>query len=174
MGFRSQRTSIGEIALDIRSLLFALIAGSTAAAASTPATPVMALGDVVRQLEARYAGKVIAIALDDAGDRSAHYHVDMSFPASGLARLDVNAATLEVASRESAPLAAGSASLVGAAALVAQAIPGEVLVAELDATNGVPAHYDVDVRLPQGAIARLKVDPATLQIGWRSPAIRND
>jgi uncharacterized membrane protein YkoI len=33
---------------------------------------------------------------------------------------------------------------------VAQAIPGEVLAAELDATNGAPLHYDVDVRLPQG------------------------
>jgi hypothetical protein len=32
-------------------------------------------------------------------------------------------------------------------------------------------HYDVDVRLPQGAIARLEVDPATLQIAWRNPAI---
>ena len=77
-------------------------------------------------------------------------------------------------SRDAAPLAAGSIPLLYAAAMVTAAIPGELLVAELDTTNGVPPHYDVDVRLPQGAIARLKVDAATRQIGWRTPAIIND
>ena len=161
--------------MTLRTLLFTLAAaGTTAAAASTSAGPVAGLGETVTLLEARYPGKVVAIALDNAGDRPAHYHVDMRFPASGLARLDVDAATFEVASREPAPLAAESTSLVYAAALVTSAIPGELLVAELDATNGMPPHYDVDVRLPQGAIARLKVDSATRQIGWRSPAIQND
>lgn len=159
----------------LRTLLFTLAAaGTTAAAASTVAGPVAGLGETVALLEARYPGKVVAIALDDAGDRPAHYHVDLRFPASGMARLDVDAATFEVASREPAPLDPGSASLVHAAALVMGAVPGDLLVAELDATNGMPPHYDVDVRLPQGAIARLKVDPATRQIGWRSPAIQND
>jgi len=57
---------------------------------------------------------------------------------------------------------------------VAQAVPGQLLVAEFDAASGASAHYDIDVRLPHGAVARLKVDPATRQIGWRSPAIIND
>jgi uncharacterized membrane protein YkoI len=161
--------------MDIRCLLFTLIAGSTAAAAaSTAAGSIVGLGETVMELESRFPGKVVAIALDDAGDRTAHYHVDMRFPASGLARLDVDAVTLDIASREPAPLAAGSTSLISATALVAHAIPGEVLVAELDATNGGPLHYDVDVRLPQGPIARLKVDRATGAIAWRSPAIIND
>ncbi len=161
--------------MDIRTLLFTLIAGSTAAAAaSTSATPGAGLGETVAQLEARYPGKVIAIALDDAGDRTAHYHVDMRFPASGMARLDVDAVTLEIASREPVPVGAGSAPLVYATALVTAAIPGELLAAELDATNGSPAHYDVDVRLPQGPIARLKVNSATREIAWRRPAIIND
>lgn len=158
----------------LRTLLFTLAAaGTTAAAASTAAGPVAGLGETVALLEARYPGKVVAIALDDTGDRPAHYHVDLRFPASGMARLDVDAMTFEVASREPAPLDPGSASLVYAAALVMGAVPGDLLVAELDATNGVP-HYDVDVRLPQGPVARLKVDPATRQIGWRSPAIQYD
>jgi uncharacterized membrane protein YkoI len=127
----------------------------------------------VATLEARYPGKVVAIALDDNGDRPAHYHVDMRFPASGVARIDVDAVTLTVASRDPAPLAPGSAGLIHAAALVMSAVPGDLLSAELDATNGAP-HYDLDVRLPHGAIARLKVDSATRQIDWRTPAIAND
>src|SRR5512143_3143227 len=161
--------------MDLRTLLFTLAAaGTTAAAAAVPAGPVRGLGLTVATLEARYPGKVVAIALDDSGDRPAHYHVDMRFPASGVARIDVDAVTLTVASRDPAPLDPGAVSLVHAAALVMEAVPGDLLVAELDATNGMPPHYDVDVRLPQGAIARLKVDPATRQIGWRSPAIQND
>jgi hypothetical protein len=35
----------------------------------------------------------------------------------------------------------------------------------------VVAHYDIDVRLPGGSVARLKVDPQTRQIAWRNPAI---
>jgi DNA-binding response OmpR family regulator len=31
-----------------------------------------------------------------------------------------------------------------------------------------------DARLPQGALARLKVDSATRQIAWRAPAIVTD
>jgi uncharacterized membrane protein YkoI len=68
-------------------------------------------------------------------------------------------------------LPAGSATLDHAASLISKHVPGQVLVAELDTSAGVAPHYDVDVRLPQGAIARLKVDPATRQIAWRNPAI---
>ena len=156
----------------LRSLLFTLAAVGTTAAAATG--PVADLGETVALLEARYPGKVVAIALDDAGDRAAHYHVDMSFPASGMARLDVDAATFAVEAREYAPVPAGSASLVHAAALVMGAVPGDLLVAELDTTSGVRPHYDVDVRLPEGAVARLKVDSATRGIDWRTPAIAND
>jgi uncharacterized membrane protein YkoI len=125
-------------------------------------------------MESRYPGKVAAIELDASGDKAAHYHVDMRFPKGGLEKLDVDAATLRIASREAAPTAAGSIPLLYAAAMVTAAIPGQMLLAELDATNGAPPHYDVDVRLPQGAIARLKVDAVTRQIGWRTPAIINE
>lgn len=157
----------------LRTLLFTLAAAGTTAAAASASGPVAGIADTVARLEALYPGKVVAIALDDAGDRAAHYHVDMRFPASGMARLDVDAATFAVEARESAPLAAGSMSLVHAAALVMGAVPGDLLVAELDATNGAP-HYDVDVRLPEGAVARLKVDSETRRIAWRTPAIAND
>lgn len=157
--------------MDLRTLLFTLTAAGTTAAAAGTAGAVAGLGETVALLEARYPGTVVAIAVDDNGDRPAHYHVDMRFPASGMARLAVDPATLAVTAREPAPLAPGSASLVHAVALVMGAVPGDLLLAELDATNGVPPHYDVDVRLPQGAIARLKVDSTTRQIGWRTPAI---
>ena len=65
-------------------------------------------------------------------------------------------------------------SLLYATAMVTAAIPGQILVAELDATNGVNPLYDVDVKLPQGTVARLIVDATTRQIGWRTPAVISD
>ena len=160
--------------MDIRTLLFTAVAAAPAAALAAAPASTTSLGDAVAQLESRYPGKVVAIALDDSGDRPAHYHVDMRFPRSGVARLDVDAATLDVGAREPLPLADGSASLVYAAALVTSAVPGQLLAAELDATNGAPAHYDVDVLLPQGGVARLKVDAANRTIAWRNPAVAAD
>lgn len=144
----------------------AFLAAATGAQAATTPT----LGEVVRTLEARYPGQVIAIELDAAGDRPAHFHVDMRFPASGVAKLDVDAATLAIASREPDGVAPAT-PLVYAAALVGSAIEGRVVATRFDDTNRVPAHYDVDVALPSGAVARLKVDAATGTIGWRTPAI---
>ena len=160
----------------IRTLAFTLFAVSSTAFAANPSPDgrTLELRKVAAQMESRYLGKVVAIELDTSGDKAAHYHVDVRFPDGGLEKLDVDAATLRTVSRDAAPLAAGSIPLLYAAAMVTAAIPGDVLVAELDTTNGVPPHYDVDVRLPQGAIARLKVDAATRQIGWRTPAIIND
>ena len=163
--------------MNIRTLALTAMALSAAAAlatASSPAGRTLGAGEAVAQLESRYPGKVVAIEFDAAGDKAPHYHVDMRFPKSGLARLDVDAATLAVSSREIAPLAPGSATLADVTALLSAAVSGQVLAAEFDGTNGAPAHYDVDVRLPQGSIARLKVDPSTRQIAWRSPAIVND
>lgn len=48
-----------------------------------------------------------------------------------------------------------------------------MLAAELDAVDGASPHYDVDVRLPGGQIARLKVD-ASGQLGWRTPPVIAD
>ena len=159
--------------MHIRTLLFAALVGGSATSFAASAAPTIGIGDAVAQLESRYPGTVIAIALDDSGDRPAHYHVDMRFARSGLARLDVDAATLAVASREPVALTDGSATLVYAAALVTSSVSGQILAAQLDATNGAP-HYDVDVRLPQGAIARLKVDPLSGDIAWRTPAVALD
>lgn len=138
--------------------------------AGAQAASIPALADVVRTLEARYPGQVTAIELDAAGDRPDHYHVDMRFPQSGVARLDVDAATLDVAGREPAGMPPAT-PFVYAVALVGSAIEGQVVATRFDDTNGVPAHYDVDVALPSGAIARLKVDAATAAVGWRTPAI---
>ncbi len=160
--------------MKIRTLALALMtlsAATAVAATPSPAGRILGLGETVAQMESRYPGKVVAIEFDASGDKAAHYHVDMRFRDGGLALVDVDAATLEITSREPAPLAAGSASLVYAAALVTGSIPGKMLMAQLDATNGVPAHYDIDVRLSHGGIARLKVDAATRQIDWRTPAI---
>ena len=162
--------------MKIRTLAPALIAlcSVPAFAADAPAGRALGLVEMVAAMESRYPGKVVAIALDNSGDKRSHYHVDMQFTDRGTVRADVDAVTLALASRDHASLEPGSATLADATALVAQAVPGQLLVAEYDAASGAPAHYDVDVRLPEGAVARLKVDPATRQIGWRSPAILND
>jgi uncharacterized membrane protein YkoI len=141
-------------------------AGSAAASASG-----YRIAQTVYAMEARYPGTVEMIELDDAGDRPAHYHVDMRFPASGVARLDVDAATLEIASRETTAVPA-ALPLLDAVAVVTAAIgDGRIVATRLDVANGAPAHYDVDVALGNGALARLKVDAATGAIAWRAPAI---
>ena len=150
---------------------FALSSATTFAAAPSPTDQPLNLALVVAHMESRFPGEVVGIELDASGDKRAHYHVDMRFPDSGLARVDVDATTLDIAAREPMPLAAGTATLSQVAALVAAQIPGQVTVAELDSTYGAPAHYDVDVRLPQRRVAQLKVDAKTRQIAWRNPAI---
>jgi len=163
--------------MKIRTLALAMIAASSVAAFAagpSPANRPLRLAEMVSHLESHYPGEVTAIHYDTSGDKAAHYHVDMRFPASGLARVDVDAVTLEIASRDAAPLAAGSATLSEATALAAAQLPGHVTVAEFDGSGGVSPHYDIDVRLPKGGIARLKIDPATRQIAWRNPAIVDD
>jgi uncharacterized membrane protein YkoI len=160
-----------------RNLAFALLALSSvsaSAAATSPAGSPIGLGEAVVLLQSRYPGKVMAIEFDASGDKPAHYHVGMLFAESGSVTVDVDAVTLEIASRHDTPLAPGSATLADAASLLATELPGDVLVAKVDATAGAKVHYDVDVRLPQGSIARLKVDAATRQIAWRNPAIVSD
>ena len=158
--------------MKISALAVSLLAASSLTAVAAPR--LYGLADAVTELESRYPGKVVAIVLDDAGDKAAHYHVDMQFPGSASVRIDVDAATLAIESRDAGHLPAGSATLAEAAALLAGAIPGEILLAELDAATGPAAHYDVDVRLPQGAVARLKVDATTRRIDWRTPAVIAD
>jgi uncharacterized membrane protein YkoI len=159
-----------------RMLAVALLALSSSALAADPSLTgrPLELADVVATMESRYPARVVAIQLDASGDKPAHYHVDLRFAGDGVAKLDVDAATLEAEPREASQLSPESMPLVHAAALVMTAIPGQILATELDATNGVTPHYDVDVKLPQGAIARLKVDATTRQIGWRTPAIISD
>ena len=149
----------------------ALSAATTFAAASPSEGQPLKLAEVVSHMESHYPGEVAAIQFDGSGDKRPHYHVDMRFPEGTLARLDIDAVTLAMVSRDVAPLTARSATLAYTAALIASQMRGDVIAAELDAFEGVAPHYDVDVRLPHGAIARLKVDPATLQIAWRNPAI---
>ncbi len=106
-----------------------LLASTSALAAASPAgSRLLALDEAVATLEAHYQGKVVAIALDDAGDKPAHYHVDMRFPESGLARVDVDAGTLEIAARD---VAAPPLGLLHAVARVASAVDAPLLAAHL-------------------------------------------
>lgn len=148
-------------------------AGAFAADASPAARP-LSLRDAVSYMESRYQGEVVAIALDASGDKAAHYHVDMRYPDAGTAKLDVHAATLEISGRDQAHSQDGWTSLAGAAALAATHVRGQVIAAELDSIDGGSPHYDIDVRLPGGEIARLKIDPQTRQFGWRTPPIIAD
>lgn len=160
--------------MSIRTLVLGIVALSSVSAlaiAATPAVPPLKLSEVVARMEARYPGEVVAIALDAAGDKPAHYHVDMRFPDSGLARVEVDAATLELASRFPERIDSGAATLPEVASLIGGLVPGQITAVELDSTVGTPAHYDVDVRLPDGPTARLKVDARTRRIAWREPAV---
>jgi uncharacterized membrane protein YkoI len=160
--------------MKIRTLALAVVGLSLASAfavASPSADRFPKLSDVVEKLESRYPGQVVAIALDASGDKRAHYHVDMQFPDHGLARVDVDAKTLEVVAREPAAQGANAATVAEVVTLVAANIPGELTAIELDAADGVAPHYDVDVRMPQRQVARLKVDSTSRAIAWRTPAI---
>lgn len=127
--------------------------------------------NVVKRLEARYPGEVIAIARDASDGERPHYHVDMSFGPAGIARLDVDAATLALDTRDLPLASPGGVSLAEAVALIAANVPGEIIAAEIDATPGGAPHYEVDVRLASRAVARLRVDAATRDISWRSPRV---
>ena len=62
------------------------------------------LAQAVAHMESRYQGEVVGISLDQGGDKAAHYHVDMRFPDTGIAKLDVDAATLEISAHERTPV----------------------------------------------------------------------
>jgi uncharacterized membrane protein YkoI len=154
---------------------FALLwsTGAFAANPSAAERPVP-LREVVAHLESRNQGEVVAIALDAGGDKAAHYHADLPYPGAGTAKLDVDAATLEISAREQPYAENGWTSLAGAAAYAAIHLNGQVVAAAIDAVDGGSAHYDIDVRLADGEIARLKVDPRTRSLGWRTPPVITD
>ena len=143
---------------------------STTVFASSTAQP-RALRDVVPMLEARYSAEVVALALDESGDKAPHYHAELRYPGQAIARIDVDAATLEASAHRGSSSPFGWVSLAEAASVVAGALDGEAIVASLDLSDGAVPHYDVDVRLASGGIARLKVDPATKRLDWRMPAV---
>ena len=75
--------SFGELVMKLGTLAYTLLMLSSAGvlASTLPAGGrLVALDETVMALEARFPGKVVAIALDDSGDKAAHYHVDMRFP----------------------------------------------------------------------------------------------
>ena len=160
--------------MKLRTLAVSMIAMSSTvalAAGASQATHSIPLRDVAAQMESRYGGDVVAIGLDTSGDKRAHYHVDLYYPVAGIAKLDVDAATLDIVSREQPLPAEGWTSLAGAAALAATQVRGQVISAELDSVQGEAAHYDVDVRIADDRIARLKVDPLTRALTWRTPPV---
>lgn len=155
----------------LATTIVALSALPAFALASSGADESRELGKVAKRLESRYHGEVVAIARDAAADERPHYHVDMSFGAAGTARLDVDARTLELDTRELPHATPGGASLADAVALVAAYVPGEIIVAAVDAAPGIAPHYEIDVRLPDRAVAQLRVDAATRGISWRTPQV---
>jgi hypothetical protein len=61
-------------------------------------------------------------------------------------------------------------ALTDVAAVAATRLHGEVTSVALDGAAAAP-RYDVDVRVAAGRSARLVVDPATSEFGWRSPPV---
>ena len=148
----------------------ALLSAGAFAADAPAGSAIVPVRQLVPYLEHRYEGQVIAVALDAGADKPAHYHVDLFYPSAGTAKLDVDAATLEIAARIAPTKEDGWASLPGATAFAATHVRGEVIAAEFDA-DGISPHYDVDIRLSGGDIARVTVDPRTRHIGWRTPPV---
>jgi uncharacterized membrane protein YkoI len=151
-------------------VLLAFASGTSFAANLSRSGAASDLAQTVSYLESRFPGEVIAIAIDDAGDKPAHYHVDMKLP-SGTGRWDVDAATRAISARPPAAPAKGAIPLAQAADYAASQLRGDVIAAYYDATQGAREHYDVDVRLSTGAVARLKVDPASRELSWRTPPV---
>ena len=156
----------------MHTLVFtALAAISASAAAESTAPRPLRLAEMVAYLESNNAGEVVGIELDGSGDKRPHYHVDLWYPQLGLARYDVDAVTGDISAHDTGGPPSGAATLYEATALIAAQLPGQLIHVELDTGDGAPAHYDVDMRVADGKIARLKVDAATRSIGWRQPAI---
>ena len=158
--------------MKMHTLLFtALAAVSTAAVAAETTSRPFHLGDIVTYMESTYGGEVTAIELDASGDKRPHYHVDLWYPRAGSAQVDVDAIDRKIVARDSEQLPAGSATLAEVAMLVSTQLPGQVTIAELDTDEGAAPHYDVDVRVDERRIARLKVDAVTRAIDWRRPPV---
>lgn len=141
------------------------------AADALPAAQPLPLREMVSYMESHYRGEVVAIEMDASGDKAAHYHVDMRYPDAGTAKIDVHATTLAISGRDQPRSQDGWTSLAGAAALASTQLRGQVIAAELDSIDGSSPHYDIDVRLSGGEIARLKIAPQTRQFAWRTPPI---
>ncbi|HSQ02432.1 MAG TPA: hypothetical protein VLN59_00270 [Burkholderiales bacterium] len=154
-------------------LVFAAIAAISSSSFSVGAAEngrPLRLADIVAHMESTYRGEVTAIQLDTSDNKPAHYHVDMRFPAGGVAKFDIDALTRAATVHDTRPSMSGFATIPEVATLVTKQLPGQLTLIEFDAGSAVAPHYDVDVRIP-GGIARLKVDAATRTIAWRQPAV---
>lgn len=148
-------------------MLGALIAAPMLASAATP----MSLSEAVALIQSQFPGVVVAAELDATGDKPLHYHVDVRFAHGATTRLEVDATSRRIAARLPADeLPAGAMTMADALAYVATKLPGPVLLAELDGSDGRAPHYHVDVRLQTGKVAHLRIDPVTRQIAWRNIA----
>ncbi len=159
--------------MKMNPLMFAAVAAISSsafgAAAAETGRP-LRLADIVAHMESTYRAEVTAIQLDTSDNKPAHYHVDMRFPAGGIAKFDVDALTRAASIHDTRPSMRGFATIPEVTALVTKQLPGDVTLIDFDAGAAVAPHYDVDVRIP-GGIARLKVDAATRSISWRQPAV---
>ncbi len=148
-------------------VLGALIAAPALALASTP----MNLTEAVAFMHSQFPGDIVAAELDTTGDKSPHYHVDIRFPHGALARLELDALTRKISSRQP-PVEPedGAMSLTDTIAFISTQFPGKVMLAELDGSDATNPHYHVDMRLINGRTARLRIDPVTRLVSWRGTA----
>ncbi len=165
--------------MNSRLLMTAAVAAAFAipaqAGSATQVSSPMTLGETVALVQSLYPGKVTAAELDATGDKGKHYHVDVRFNHGKTARLEVDAVSGRIASRSTeAELAPGAMSMADALAFMKQYFPGEVTLAELDASDATHAHYHMDVRTPQGKTVRLRIDPMTRHVAARNPASLED
>mgnify|MGYP003466750000 CR=1 FL=1 len=156
--------------MKIRTLVFALIGLSTAAGlaagsphAGRPAT----LAEMVAHMESKYPGQVTAIQYDASGAKGPHFHVDMRFAASGLARVDVDAVTRRITSRDASPLPAGSVTLSEAAALIVARV--ERALTRIDKKR---ITLNPDCGFAPGSAAKVDTDEVYLKLKAEAEAAR--
>lgn len=160
--------------MKLRSIAFAatVLLAASAVASDRPPANSPTLSKVVERLESRFHGDIVSVRYDDATGVVPHYHVDVRYTGHLLLGFDVDAETLDVVATPDVARDAPPAALADIAALAAVRMDGKVTSVALDAGRQGAPRYDVDVRVADGRIARLTVDPATREIGWRTPPVQ--
>jgi uncharacterized membrane protein YkoI len=121
-----------------------------------PMQAALDLGEAVALIESTFPGRVIAAQCDSTGGDALHHHVDMQLPNGAVARFDVDGRTGRIVNRPIPEESTPPFGLQQVVSHVRQQMPGEIVAAEFDPDPR--PHYHVNMRLPDGRLAKLELD----------------